>query len=307
MPRGQCRLCQDEAELQLSHILPAFTFRWLRETSGGGHIRLGSSPNHRVQDGPKRYWLCASCEGIFNRSETTFAGQLFHPYGSAPGGRFIYRKWLLHFCASVSWRVLRFYTDEQHVKDYEPEALARIANAEATWRAFLLGQRPHPGQFQQHLLPLDAISNATGGLPPNLSPNINRYLMCDIDMDLCRGNRSIFVYSKLGRFIILGFVSEEHPTRNWRGTKIHATEGVIEPRKYVLPKPFWEYLNSKARQMSSILDGVSSRQQQKIDEAFRLNVDKIIGSDLFAAMKADFEIFGEAAFSKPQLPSNNGR
>jgi len=59
MPRGQCRLCQADADLQLSHILPAFVFRWLRESAGGNPIRNTSTPNLRVQDGLKRYWLCS--------------------------------------------------------------------------------------------------------------------------------------------------------------------------------------------------------------------------------------------------------
>lgn len=80
MPEGRCQLCGSESILQLSHILPAFVFRWMRETSGNGHLRFGEAPNLRVQDGLKRHWLCASCESLFARSETAFADQLFHPY-----------------------------------------------------------------------------------------------------------------------------------------------------------------------------------------------------------------------------------
>jgi hypothetical protein len=132
MPSGLCRLCERQSELQLSHVLPAFAYRWLRESSGNGHLRNSQEPNKRAQDGPKFYWLCAECEELFSRNETAFAGRLFHPYLKASGQIFPYSSWLIHFCTSVSWRVLRFYRDEGHLQTWEPEALARVDSAEST-------------------------------------------------------------------------------------------------------------------------------------------------------------------------------
>lgn len=273
MEPQECLLCQREAELQLSHILPAFAFRWLRESAGNGHLRLGMEPNKRVQDGLKRYWLCASCEGRLNFSETAFATNLFHPYLKASGEQYRYSRWLMHFCTSLFWRVLRFYLDEKHLNNWSTEALGHIVKAERIWRELLLGERPHPEAFQQHLLPLDQIESASG----ELAPNINRYLMRAIDMDVCKGEQVIFTYAKLGRFIVLGFV---------------------QPKKYVLPLPFWEYVNQKAKRMADLLNGVSDKQAGKIDTAFRKNVDCYLGSDAFQAMSADISMFGNNAFSK---------
>ena len=154
MPSGLCRLCERQSELQLSHVLPAFAYRWLRESSGNGHLRNSREPNKRTQDGLKFYWLCAECEELFSRNETAFAGRLFHPYLKASGQIFPYSSWLIHFCTSVSWRVLRFYRDEGHLQSWEPEAIARVESAEAVWRDVLLGKRSNPGVFQQHILPL---------------------------------------------------------------------------------------------------------------------------------------------------------
>jgi hypothetical protein len=293
MPQGKCHLCQADSELQLSHILPAFAFRWLRESSGNGHIRSSNEPNLRVQDGLKLYWLCSSCEELFSRSETAFSGKLFYPYLSASGKAFVYSHWLLHFCTSVSWRVLRFGLEEGHIKNWEPEALIHASQAETTWREYLLGHRPHPGNFQQHILPLDQIYNATG----NFAPNINRYLMRAIQMDICQGSNTIFTFSKLGRFIILGFIYEPN-LNHWKGTKVHATHGFIEPKRYVVPRAFGDYLNEKANKVSTSLNSVSDRQQSKIDATFRENVDRYIGSDAFTAMQADFNMFGNSLFSK---------
>ncbi|MDO9632868.1 MAG: hypothetical protein Q7I92_13300, partial [Humidesulfovibrio sp.] len=225
----------------MSHILPAFAFRWLRDTSANAYLRSVSMPNRRIQDGLKRHWLCATCEGQFGRSESAFAENVFYPYLADSSGKFQYSRWLLYFCTSLSWRVLKYLTGEPYFEKWEPEEKLLVAKAEAAWRAVLLGEEPHPGVYRQHILPLDAIANTPIAFPPN----INRYLMRAIDMDLCRGERTIFVYSKLGRFVIIGIVSEDN-ANHWRGTKVHANGGTVQPRTYGIPLKFMNYIKEKA-------------------------------------------------------------
>src|SRR5262245_14566714 len=103
--KGRCRLCHDEAPLQLSHVLPAFVTRWLRETSVG-HIRMVETPNRRVQDGPKAHLLCTKCEQVFSGWEKAFAERIFEPFHASGVGetRVRYQDWALEFATSVSWR-----------------------------------------------------------------------------------------------------------------------------------------------------------------------------------------------------------
>jgi hypothetical protein len=305
MPEGQCRLCGVESTLQLSHILPAFVIRWLRESSGTGKIRLGTSPNRRVQGGLKRHWLCTSCENRLSRSETSFAEKLFYPYINRKSSKFIYCEWLLHFCVSISWRVLQHYKDNGSLKNYEPDAMAFIAQAERTWKAFLRGQLPHPGRFSQHFFPLDGI-DAIQYESENLSPNINRYLMRTIDTDIVRGKGANFVYSKLGRFLILGFIREDRPSR-WQGAKVHVKTGRIEHCGYTIPKEFFEYVNTKARREAELISGLSPRQADKIDQAYRENINTFVGSDAFIAMQHDIRMFGGAAFIPKRSAEGAGR
>lgn len=74
--KGSCRLCRNTAELRESHIIPSFVYKWFKETSGTGFIRFGHTPNQRVQDGLKPYWLCDDCEELFNSWETVFANHI---------------------------------------------------------------------------------------------------------------------------------------------------------------------------------------------------------------------------------------
>lgn len=292
MPSGICRLCQSESELQLSHVVPAFVFRWLRESSGTGHMRNAASPNLRVQDGPQEHWLCRGCEIRIGRSETSFATELFHPYLAQSGSRFRYGPWLLHFCVSVSWRNLLIQLDHLGKRDLNADERSSIERAELKWRQFLLGEAANPAEFRQFLLPLDRIESSRGDLPPN----INRYLMRAIDIDLCQGAKTLFTYSKLGRFVIIGFINEPNPG-HWIGGRVNANTGTVEPKHYELPAPFGTYLTGKAAHVREAMREVSPKQTAKIEQAFRANSDRIVGTDFFEAMQADIEMFGPEAFT----------
>lgn len=293
MEIGECKLCKQQAELQLSHILPAFAFKWQKASSGNGHLRSTQEPNARVQDGIKKYWLCTSCEQLFSKSEQAFATQLFHPYLEHSGQNFSYAPWLLHFCVSVSWRVLALSLEVGNLQNWSDEELNAAKGAEIVWREFLLGKRPHPGSFRQHLVPMDEMADAAGNFPPN----INRYFLRAIAMDVCRAPGAVFTYGKLGRFMIFGAVMEKHP-ENWIGTKVNANEGVVGPRSYNFPYWLHEYWNRQAQKVSGALESVSLRQQQKIEDAFRANIDRYSGCDAFVAMQADVSMFGDDAFTK---------
>ncbi len=293
MPISKCKLCHTETELVHSHVVPAFAFKWLKKSSGDGNIRLLETPNQRVQDGEKRYWLCSDCEGILNKSETLFSRDLFHPYMKDSGKDFHYSSWLLHFCTSLSWRVLHLYLEDNHLSKWSKSELQLINKAENVWRRYLLGQKPHPEQYRQHLIPLDRIESTNA----KTVPNINRYLMRAIDTDICKSESSIFTYTKIGRFITIGIIKQSD-SNYWQGSKINANKGVVKPRNYKFHRAFWEYILEKAERAAKRLGSISNHQQEKIDYAFKKNVDKYIKSDAFEAMKADVNAFGKDAFYK---------
>src|SRR6266852_6963280 len=75
---GICRLCQQTGNLEESHILPRFVIRWQRDTAVSA-IREAERPNVRTQDGTKLPFLCSKCEDRFEKWETPFATEVFHP------------------------------------------------------------------------------------------------------------------------------------------------------------------------------------------------------------------------------------
>lgn len=295
MPAGPCHLCGINGELLLSHIIPAFIFRWVRETSGNGFLRFGQEPNRRVQDGAKRHLLCETCEGRFSRWEDQFARKLFYPYVEDGGVRVRYGPWLMQFGLSVVWRVLRWYQMDFGLKGYPADQLPRVAAAERMWREYLLGQHRNPGSFQLHMLPVDGFESGTH--LHRWPPTINRYFMRTMDTDVAHSSGTSFVYVKLPRFFFVGFTHLVKP-HQWVGTRVHATEGLLEPRKFVLPNSFGDYIGERASRMQKIHASMSPRQRERIDETFRANVDKLVDSDLLKAMEQDVALFGDAAFYK---------
>jgi hypothetical protein len=293
MVLGNCRLCSKAGvELQHSHILPKFAWDWLKETSVGA-IRSGEMPNVRVQDGRKEYLLCRSCEGIFSRDEKIFAEQIFTPVhagGSISGLR--YTEWAMRFAVSVSWRVLIFNIDlagpVEHFSTHKVEAASA---AERQWRAFLLGQAPHVGQYEQHLVVLDLIDGHT---TPGLSPFINRYIARVNDIDVIASRVSALTYAKLGKILIFGAIEDR--SREWKGTRLKVKRGDFNERWPRLPGSLLPYLNDKADRAKRSLESLSPRQRAKAQAPIWETPERVANSLAFEAMMYDVELSGDAAF-----------
>ncbi|MEA3031273.1 MAG: hypothetical protein QOG13_2598 [Sphingomonadales bacterium] len=286
---GICKFCGQVAELRESHILPAFVYRWLRARSGSGHIRDTENPNLRVQDGLKLHWLCNECEGLFSRFETAFATKVFHPWHK--GNHHIeYREWLLKFCVSVSWRVLEYALAHGRGHDYSDEQRKLLVKAEQRWKAFLKGQAPHPGKFEQHLLIFDLVESTT---ITDLPQNFNRFMMGAVTLDIVGSERSMMTYAKLGRFTIFGMIQKG--PNEWDGTKVHVNHGTLRAGKTVLPNGLLDLFREKAALASGATEAMSPTQRSKVDAHVRKNLDQFLASEQFASIAADARMFGKDA------------
>ncbi len=302
-PSTHCALCGEAAALHRSHVLPAFVFKWLRESSATGHIRFAESPNKRVQDGIKLPMLCTKCEGRLNRFETAFATKLFHPYNSESGKHIRYGDWLLKFCVSISWRVLTYVVDQTGLEHLNPEQKEMAKFASDRWSQFMVGNESHPGQFEQHLLPLDPIESHSLKDPPN---NINRYFLRAVEMDLPAGEKSAYTYAKFGKFALFGFI--QPPARKWIGTKIHVRDGVIGPREYQLPAALMSCFRDRATRYGEIYSRISENQLDKIESDATRDVDRLRSSATTEAMFHDQRLIGtEAILRRPKLVKQTTR
>jgi hypothetical protein len=289
-----CRLCKNAAALQNSHIIPAFVFKWLK-SGGAGHIRHTANINRRVQDGATRKLLCADCEARFNGWETRFSNEIFNPFcygGALPS--IAYGDWLLKFCVSVSWRSLIYIRSDAEFSHYTAKQLDLVERASEVWAEFLLGRRKNPGQFEQHLIPFGPITNIAKIKFP---PNINRYLLRMIEIDAGANFSTAFIFSKLGRLGLLGFIDLKKPEQ-WEGSKVRLRGGRLSPRVYGLPVQFGDYLASRAQRVWDAQAKTSPTQKNKIETAFLNNLDAFANSQLREAVELDIRLFGDAALNR---------
>ena len=286
-----CPLC-GSAELRAeSHIIPAFVFDYLRESSATGFMRFGPAPNLRVQDGFKQRLLCDKCEGILSAWERQTATSLFRPYHADTSAVMSYGPWLAKFCASVCWRVLYLF-QRLGLKSCSVEQDVLVGQALNAWRGLMHGQVADPGTFELHLVPVNVMVSATGSIWP---PNINRYFARAIEMDVASTPSSAFVYAKLCKLILVGFIQMKHP-QEWIGTRVDLQQGVVKPEGRGLPTNFGLYLADRARRMADLNAQISAKQKGKIWDAAVAKVDRAANSDSLKAMEHDVAMFRWLAY-----------
>lgn len=291
---GKCKLCNNEAKLVLSHFIPKFVGKWVKDTSATGFIREINEIDKRAQDIAKEYWLCGECEDLFSRWEREFANKIFYPFVNEDKCHATYREWMSRFCASLSWRTLTFIRSKNTQEGKPKEYIESLNKAGKQLSKYLLGQDDNLHQYEQHLFPLEQIESTTqSGLPTN----INRYLLRTMAMDVIGNSSDIMVYTKLPAFILLGFVKVSDPKR-MRSSRIALKNGKISPRTYYWPDGFINYLVEKASKVKEVTRNINSIQQNKIAEYVKENPEKVARSKTFEAFLSDYQLFGSGVFEE---------
>lgn len=288
-----CRLCQQDRPLRDSHIIPRFVSKWLLESSPTGGLRDLATPNLRRQDTPTKPFLCSDCEQVFSRWESTYAARLFLPLHQNKADSFAYDSWGLKFASSIVWRVL---TDslEHGPGRLTVEQLCSAVSAEQTWRAFILGTIQHPGRFEVHAIPLDTISENVGS---EVSPFMNRYLLRSADAEVVVGAKSVLVYSKLCRILLVGHVVVECQTR-WRASRLSVAQGTFcRNHDHYLPYSLQQYMNQRAMRCAEAFASQSANQKAKLRTRLEADLSRFAGSEVFRAMRADVARSGSDAFA----------
>ncbi|HHT9135012.1 MAG TPA: hypothetical protein ACFYD2_08930 [Candidatus Avalokitesvara rifleensis] len=289
--KQNCKLCGTLAELKESHLVPSFIYRWLKNTSGTGHLRFGQTPNKRVQDGMKIPLLCNDCEQLLSRWENTFAQKIFHPIRDKNDGTLTYGPWFAKFAASVSWRILYIFVEGKYLTHFPPNVTSKINEVLQKWKAFILDKADNPGPFPLSFIPFGILSSMP---PPGASPNINWYLTRPVDVDVVYAEGQSHVFSKMCHCVILGFIERPVET-HWRGTRLSVKGGTVS-QNITVPEPFWDYVNRQAKGVYKLTRDLSQRQKDVISKSYQKNMERFAGSETFKAIDQDFLMFGNKAF-----------
>lgn len=286
---GDCKLCGETGDLKLSHFIPKFVGKWVKESSATGYIRTSQNVNKRAQDIAKAYWLCEGCEQLFSGWERQFANKIFYPFIRGEVDEANYGGWLAKFCASISWRTLSYMRhlnprQESERNEIEVAALNGLSS-------FLLDRSSNLGIYEQHFYPLEPVDKTNANFPPNL----NRYLLRSMHMDVLDDGGQLLVFTKFPRFIILCLAGHSQ-AKQMRASRVAINGGRIQPRSYYWPPGFAEYLCGQAEKISKMYSDISPSQRAMIDKALADDPERVASSDTIAALRYDIDMFGDKAF-----------
>ncbi|WP_208741917.1 hypothetical protein [Alcanivorax sp.] len=290
--QGICRLCHSESVLRESHFIPKFIGKWVKRTGITGYIRESNEVHKRAQDIAKEYWLCGDCEALFSEWEREFANKVFFPFADKGESVASYGEWMSRLCASLSWRTLTYIRSKNEAEKKSDDYNKALDDAERHLEKFLLGEESNLNQYEQHVFPLERIESTNeSGLPPN----INRYFLRTMSMDIVGNSTDLYVYTKLPCFIVLGVIKAKD-LRKMRSSRIAIKHGKIGPREYWWPDGFINYIVEKAQAVSDAYDKIPEKHKASFEEYIRKNPDKAASSKLFEAFTHDHDQFGKKVF-----------
>ena len=240
--------------------------------------------------------LCWNCEQRFATWEREFAENCFVPINSGRVREISYGPWMLKFATSVSWRVLRVFAATGGLSTFPSHILARVDDALQAWARFLLGSPFDPGPHEQHMFVVDVVESMSN---ENAPANISRYLTRTIEFYVAHTQDSAISYAKMGRFVLFGFVEMQHPHR-WKGTRLNVQHGLFGQGDMELPSNVGDFIFQRARLAAETSSQISERQQTKIRQAYKRDLERAARSDTLRAMHHDVLMFGMDAFRATQ-------
>ena len=268
---GQCALCREHKELQLSHIVPHFVGRKLIKTSPG-NIRSSNEPNKVRQDIEKHFMLCHECEELFSAKERWFSANIFNPYQDANKDTFSYDESLTYFIVSLSWRSL--YLDlEEFVADpsFNKDVLIVLLRAEQVMRDYLLGKRSDIDSIENHIFFMDRIQSANN-LKGVMNPSVAMHR--SISSYTAYNGGTSFTISNLMGILIVTFYSME-PNEKWVNTKIALENGTVYAKNQQMTSVVGQEIQYWMDQAENAKNSLSDTQKNKIQEKL-----KALGDDI---------------------------
>jgi hypothetical protein len=223
-----CKLCKKDDDLKISHVLPRFLGKYLRDTSASGFltaIDVNGKPS-RSQDLYKRHLLCDQCESVLNEAETFFADKIFYPFKNNELKSIPTDDRLGRFAISVSLRALWIMQLVEHplVERWKDQ----LHGLENEWRNYLL-KTPNfvKGSHSHHIL-LCNEGILTVGLKN--SPNLIHSVLRTSAYYLFEKFGKAYVFSNLAGVQVISMISPpELPVS--RGTEVYPNQtfGVVGP------------------------------------------------------------------------------
>lgn len=281
MPKGNCKLCERNADLRESHVIPKSIYNWIKETSGTGILRSTQNINRPVQDGFKYYWLCENCEQKFGHYERYFIENIFRPINNDETVKeFNYDERLFYFICSIWWRIIHQSLSESEVLNCK--FISIIRSCEAELKRFL-HEFKYPLNFDRNfLLLLGEVKKA-----PEQFKNINFIFLRSIDPLLMFDDDSCYLSLRIPHFYFFGNIIglNENMLKsvalNPSGGKYRVDATRIEESHLS------NFIMERIVTFNSQMEKVSDTQAQKTSNRHKKNIDKWLNSKSYDAWIKD--------------------
>lgn len=275
--RGKCKLCEIESDLQLSHVIPASIYRWLKQTSGTGILRGTKNVNKTIQDGRKYHWLCANCEQKFGIYEKYFMEKVFKPINNGEYvSTFKYDHRLFYYLNSIWWRIIIESLKEDEVNNCK--FIDEIKHCEKELRTFLKEYKFPLNYDKNYLLLLGEVKEA-----PEKFKNLNFIFLRTVDPLLMFDDDSCYLSLRIPRFYffmdILGLKNHLLET-----SKIMSNGGEYKVSKEMMQEPhIASLINQRIEVFNERMDLMSETQIKKTTDRHVQNLDRFKKSKSFEA------------------------
>jgi hypothetical protein len=263
-----CKLCKKGDDLQVSHVLPRFLGKYLKETSATGFLTavdVDGKPS-RTQDIYKRQLLCGQCESVLNEAETFFADKVFYPFKKSKLKSIPVDDRLGRFAVSVSLRALWIMQLVEHplVERWKDQ----LRGLESEWRNYLL-KTPNfvKGGHSHHILLCNETILAFG---LKNSPNLIHNVLRTSAYYLFEKFEKAYVFANLAGVQVISMISPpELPVS--RGTEVYPNQtfGVVGP-----PGIGWGGYFQNLLELARKCDGARSRLSVSQKEMIERAIDK---------------------------------
>jgi len=272
-----CKLCQDSDDLQVSHVLPRFVGKYLKDTSATGFLTAvdENGQTSRSQDLDKRKLLCNRCELVLNEAETFFANTVFYPFKQNNLRTIPVDGRLGRFAVSVSLRVLWIMQLVEHplAKKWE----GKLSKLETEWRNYLL-RTPNfiMGKHSHHVILCNEVLLAAG-LENN--PNLILRVLRTAAYYLFEKFEKAYVFSNLAGVQIISMISPPDLPVSM-GTQVYPNQtfGIVSPTG-IGWGGYYQNLLEFTRKCDAASSRLSDAQKKMIERAVNKYPERVAKSE----------------------------
>jgi hypothetical protein len=258
-----CRLCDAEAPLVESHLLPAFVVRRFMRASPTGASRSAGNPNVRKQDYLKKPLLCADCDNVrFGSREKIFAELVDARFENRtlPAKGFPFSEELRYCAASLAWRIIVWGLGEREGEGFHDNDRAKLETSEAALRKYLLDETPFPEEsgLWVHLIMAPYFTEGTPA-------GVNELLHATLGATIEANGKNLWVIAFMAGYLVVMVVSLDGDNFiAWTLNTALMPGWKIIPGRLTHDKKFWESLAHFSEKMKEARKPLSPRQSAKV-------------------------------------------